>query len=124
MTNGLVVTTWGREPSGPATIMSIFYPGITSGTFVDPSGIFSDLSRFFKFFVTGAFFKCSPSGSKSDSLIGFLDLVGALIFSIPPNSFFGVGAGAEAGVSGSNFFNFASSLRIDSFKLVDSDDFG
>jgi len=57
-------------------------------------------------------------------LIGFLDLVGALIFSIPPNSFFGDGTGAEAGVSGSNFFNFASSLRIDSFKLVDSDDFG
>jgi len=55
MTNGLVVTTWGREPSGPATIMSIFYPGITSGTFVDPSGIFSVLS-FFKFFVTGFFF--------------------------------------------------------------------
>jgi hypothetical protein len=41
ITKGLVVTTYGTELDGPATIISIGWPGVTSGTFLAPSGALS-----------------------------------------------------------------------------------
>jgi hypothetical protein len=41
ITKGLVVTIYGTELAGPATIISIGCPGVISGTFLAPSGEFS-----------------------------------------------------------------------------------